>query len=871
MKFKFTKDLPYQLDAINAVVDVFDTGKNIAQNRVGESVFALRSLSSVVGNELEIDEARILKNVQAIQEQNGIEEKSITLGSLDFSIEMETGTGKTYVYLRTAMELCRRYGLKKFIILVPSVAIREGVLKTIKQTTEHFNEIYNFRFGSFAYDSGKLSQVRNDFVQSPDMQIMVMTIQSFNKDSNILRQSDRDDTHGEAYLDLIAQTRPVVIMDEPQNMESELSKSAIDALRPLFKLRYSATHKEKHNLMYRLTPIDAYRQSLVKRIEIYGVKESDPNAFVFQVVGITAKKGQSPTAKVMLEIKQQDEYVIKETLITGGEDVLRKSKGNDKYKGLMVSEIDAKNKRIELSDGKLYPLEAEVSEDKESIFRTQIRETIKAHIEKQNDLGTRLKVLSLFFIDRVDNYVHEGSLIRTIFEEEFVQQQAHSERFKDLSVQAVHNGYFAKKVIKGVVEYKETRGDSKDDKDVYDLIMKDKERLLSLGEPISFIFTHTALKEGWDNPNVFQICTLNETRSTMKKRQEIGRGLRLPVDTEGNRVFDDRINILTVIANESYKEFVGSLQQEYDEAGYKGAPSAGNARARVNVVFKKNLPVESEDFKNLWEQIRRKTRFNIEVKTEKLVESALEKINQLSVGNLVVRVDKVIVDFDKDGKMKTVYENAAFGDQLDRALVIGDIIGRIERETGITRRTAYEIISKAETLNQLFASPEEYIRSVIVYIKHSLNDLLINEGLKYFPVEDVWEVELFEDFQGYKKDTIKSEKSVYSHVMFDSDGEREFAENLEKSTRVTLFAKLPSRFVVDTPLGTYNPDWAIVMKNDDGTQKLYLVRETKFVTALENLRPEEQQKIKCGIKHFAALGVDFDITQQKDLTDLIKS
>lgn len=862
MKFKFDKNLEYQADAVAAVTDIFDTGENAAKTA---EPFSLVAATPVVGNELAIDSVRLLKNVREIQERNGVAEVSAELGSLDFSIEMETGTGKTYVYLRTAHELNQKYGLKKFIVLVPSVAIREGVLKTIEQTRTHFRELYGNGFEYFAYDSSRLSRVR-EFAQSIDPQVMIMTVQSFNSDTNIMRQTP-DRFNGESPLSFVAATRPVVIMDEPQNMESELSKAAIADLDPLFKLRYSATHKEKHNLMYQLSPVDAYQQGLVKKIAVYGVKEDDVGERVFRVKKIETGKG-SPKARVMLEVKRADgKFEVKEVLLSGEDDLARKTK-NDRYADLYVREIDARRDRVELSDSSVYELSQEI-EDKEAIFRTQIRETIRAHFDTQKELGERIKVLSLFFIDKVDNYMPADGLIRRIFNEEFEMLKARSKRFLGHDAAQVHEGYFASKKERGAQTFIDTDGKRKGDKEVYDLIMKDKERLLSFEEPVSFIFSHSALKEGWDNPNIFQICTLRETHSTDKKRQEIGRGLRLPVDVNGDRVFDKNINVLTVIANESYQEFVTNLQSEYTAEGYRVPPEPSDKRRQVKVTFRKEWAASNEDFKKLWERIQKRTRYNIALDTETLIANAAETIQEeIQPRRLVVRIEKVKIDFDGDGRMKTIYEGSAAGEAIKRGRHIGNIVERIARETGITRQTVLAIFERVENLDLLLGNPEEYTRSVIALIRGVLSEMQINDGLEYIPTGDVWDLGLFDDFINYKDKTIESEKSTYKRVSYDSDGEREFAESLEKSGRVVLFTKLPSAFVVDTPLGAYNPDWAIVMKTDEG-EKLYLVRETKFVPDLNNLRPSEIQKIKCGEKHFAALGIDFRVVKEKDLSDLI--
>ncbi|MBU0648012.1 DEAD/DEAH box helicase, partial [Patescibacteria group bacterium] len=627
-------------------------------------------------------------------------------------------------------------------------------------------------------------------------------------------------------------------------------------------------HKEKHNLMYVLSPADSYQKGLVKKIEVYGVEESDTNEMMFQVKEIKTKKGQSPTANVLLEVKTADgEYVNKSVLIKHGESLFRKSRKNDKYGDLQVNEISAQHSRVELSDGKFYKLEEETSANKEAVFRTQIRETLKAHFNKQDELGDNIKVLSLFFIDKVENYMSDQGIIRKIFVDEFNKLKTNYSHFSDVSVDSVHNGYFANKKYKGEIIFKDTTGKTKADKEVYDLIMKDKEKLLSFEEPTCFIFSHSALKEGWDNPNVFQICTLNETKSQSKKRQEIGRGLRLCLNTDGDRQFDPNINILTVVANESYKDFVGSLQTEYTDAGYKSSIPAANARRRVNVKFRKHLATDNEDFKKLWDKIRKRTKYNIDFDEQKLISGVTGKINELDVANLVVRVEKVLVDFADGGKLKTIDRRESAGERLDSKIHIGNVINRIVKETEVTKQTIIEILSKIENLDLLFENPEEFTRSVIVLIQTAKNELLINEGLKYTPVGDVWEINLFEDMKGYQKNTMDSQKSAYERVLCDSKQELEFAHNLEISNRVKLYTKLPPKFVVDTPLGTYNPDWAIVVKTDEG-DKLYLVRETKFVNDLANLRPSELQKIICGEKHFQAIGVDFKVCKDKELNDL---
>lgn len=877
MKFKFAKNLEHQTGAINAIVDVFDTGKNLM--KVEDSFFR-NSVSKIIANELEVDPKSILENVQTIQRQNkidGITETTDGIESMDFSIEMETGTGKTYVYLRTILDLNKKYGLKKFIILVPSVAIREGVLKTIEQTKEHFRDMYNVGFNSFAYDSSKLAQVR-EFAQGLDLQIMIMTIQSFNSGTTVMKQTP-DRFYGERPIDIVAETRPVIIMDEPQNMESELSKSAIDELKPLLKLRYSATHKHLHNLVYRLGPVDAYRNGLVKKVEVYGTETSVAGDFIFKVVEITTKKGESPKAKVTLEVRNADgTYAKKDVAIKAGDDIEQKSKKNPKYKDLYVAEIDARDGTVELSNGERYKVVLDTLENKEAIFRTQIRETIRVHIRKQEELGDQIKVLSLFFIDEVKNYRGENPLIKRIFNEEFEAQKSRSQLLKGSDVEAVQAGYFSQDREKEGYKSQEVSTAGKREKLTYDLIMKNKEQLLSFSEPVAFIFSHSALKEGWDNPNIFQICTLIETTDEFTKRQKIGRGLRLPVDINGDRIHDAKVNVLTVIANESYEDFAKGLQDEYSQAGYVGVSKPVNARGRVEVKFKKVFATDNEDFKTLWDKIKQKTVYNIAINTEQLVGNAIAKINEeISFGRIAVIVNKAQIVIEADGRVKTIYQNKTVGESIETDVRIGNFVERVARETGLTKSSIVEVFSKVSNLDLVFKNPEEYIRSVVLIIEGCKNDMLVNEGLQYFPIKDAWKVELFEDLSGFlynpttkAGNAIRSEKgkSVYDHILFDSEGERQFAENLELLDTVKLFAKLPHWFVIDTPLGGYNPDWAIVMDGEDG-EKLYLVRETKFVEDLNNLRPSEEKKIICGQKHFTAIGLDnFKVARRADLKDL---
>src|SRR5579863_7366117 len=568
MKIQFSGNQPYQLDAIQAAVDLFE-GQPLAG---GAFEFRYESLTGLAltefgcGNQVVLSPEAILRNLQAVQQRNLIE-NSDKLESMDFSVEMETGTGKTYVYLRTLYDLHLRYGFSKFVIVVPSVAIREGVLSSIRLTREHFQVLYgNVPVDAWVYDSAQVSRLRQ-FAGSNHMQVLVMNIDAFNKKDIAVIHNDRDSMSGRKPIEFIQSTRPIVIIDEPQNMESEKAKEAIASLNPLCTLRYSATHRNLYHQIYRLDPVRAYDLRLVKRLEVASIV--DMPEFSRPYIALKAiNTGKSLTAKIEIDVTWDKAAERKTITARHGQDLFELSNEREVYRGYIIQNIDAGLKKIEFANGVEVQVGEQSGANADALMRTQIRETVREHFEKELRVlslpeGQRLKVLSLFFIDRVADYAAEDGKIRRWFAEAYGETRA-SPRYAKLpalAVEAVHNGYFAQDKGKP----KDTSGATKADDDAYELIMRDKERLLSLEEPLRFIFSHSALREGWDNPNVFQICTLNETKSPMRKRQEIGRGLRLPVDQNGQRVFDESVNKLLVMANESYEDFARALQSEYEE------------------------------------------------------------------------------------------------------------------------------------------------------------------------------------------------------------------------------------------------------------------------------------------------------------------
>ena len=852
MKFKFDSDLDYQQDAIQSVVKLFDGQKN------AQVSFPFVAENGVIPNSLNLSQAKILDNLKAIQQGNNLP-LSENLDGMDFSIEMETGTGKTYVYLRTALELNKQYGLTKFIIIVPSVAIREGVIKTLEITKTHFRHLFhNVGYNYYEYDSSKLSRIRQ-FSRSNGIEILIMTLDSFNKDTNVMNQS-RDKLSGQRPIDLVRMTRPILILDEPQNMESEKSKDALSRLDSLFNLRYSATHRNYYNLLYTLTPADAYNKGLVKKIEVSSViKDGDFNAAYIRCVdiisnerGIKAKlevhrKLKSGFKKATVTVKNRDNLAIKAKSLT--------------YDGYVVSEINAGYQFIKFENGVMVKLGQDLGGDKKDMMKVQIHQTIEEHFRKAQLLKPYgIKVLSLFFIDKVANYKDPEGSIRTAFTESFKQLQEQFSECKELDVEIVHSGYFS--------NYKSESGMERD-KEAFDLIMKDKERLLSFDEPVQFIFSHSALKEGWDNPNVFNICTLNNTVSNMKKRQEIGRGVRLPVNQNGDRMIELPHNVLTVIANESYSEYVSQLQTEYQEEGIVAPPSPPNARNKTTIKLKKGFELNT-DFKELWNRISKRTKYAVDIDTTQFIENCIEEINTITINTIRIKIQKVSLSIKEENGIQTRFIGEAAED-FDKSYSIPNLIEEVAQETALTRTTIFAILSNITNLDLLFKNPQEFISSIILIIKNRLQDFLVN-GIKYLDLGEQWEMTLFENIETYKNELIPIKKSIYENLILDSSGERNFAHQLEQDERVKLYIKLPRKFVVKTPIGEYNPDWAVVFTKQDqfGKQqdKLYLVRETKFVEDLGNIRDSEKRKIRCAEEHFNAIKVDFKpITKYEELAN----
>lgn len=873
MKIQFDSQQQYQLDAVNAVVDVFD-GQPLAGGQFEISLgigFGGAMTERGFGNQLELSPEEMLANIQTIQERNEIEigepaEDTPLQHGMNFSIDMETGTGKTYVYLRTIHELNAHYGFTKFIIVVPSVPIREGVLKNLEITKEHFQSLYgNQPFDYWVYSSKRVSNLRQ-FANSNQLQILVINIDAFNKKDISVIHKELDGLSGHRPIEFIQATNPIVILDEPQNMESDKAKEAISSLNPLCTLRYSATHKNLYNLLYRLDPVKAYDMKLVKQITVTSaLEENSFNQPYVHLESIKATKTKI-TAKLTLNVQKQNSPTRTSVSISkNGVDLYDLSGGRELYRGYVVDCIDAGFGYISFTNGVSLNIGETIGNYGDDLMKAQIRETIKEHLDKElavkRQLPDRpLKVLSLFFIDRVANYAATDGKLRQWFIELY-QEISQLPRYQSLNLPAVdniHNGYFAQDKQGNA---KDTSGATAADDSAYELIMKDKERLLSPTEPLRFIFSHSALREGWDNPNVFQICMLREVQSKVERRQTIGRGLRLPVDASGIRVFDPTINRLTVVANESYADFARALQTEIEEdcgVKFEGRIKNNRDRQKANLIPKWK---ENTDFLELWERIKYKTRYSVEYDTQRLIDDAARQINQMpAITAPQIRLEKVALSYAKTGVTSQLLSTTSSRTESTISN-IPDLISYLQRETELTRETLSSILLKSNRLSDIFVNPQQFLDLATRAIRFTMQQLMVN-GIKYERMAgEEYEMRLFEDREiaGFIDNMLSVDRSIYDAIEYQSETERQFAEILDGREDIKLFIKLPPWFKVQTPLGTYNPDWAIVKQVYEDEQKLYLIRETKGTRDQLRLRVGEGAKIYCGKQHFDVLNVNFNV------------
>ena len=986
------------------------------------------------GNKLEIDNDTLLANMHAIQRRNKLP-LSRDYDSRQFSIEMETGTGKTYVYTKTILELNKRYGFSKFIVVVPSVAIREGVFKSLQVTEEHFKNLYDgIPYRYFIYNSAKLSDVRQ-FATSGNIEIMIINIDAFKKAENIINQ-EQDKLNGETAMRYIQDTNPVVIIDEPQSVDNTpKAKEAIQSLNPLCVLRYSATHREKINLLYRLTPVDAYQMGLVKQICVSSSSvANDFNKPYIHLKSVSNDNGFS--AKIEIDIENKSGKVERKTITVKPNDNLFILSGKrELYEDYVIAGIDCTKgaECIEFSNSEVLQAGKTIGGVDENIIkRTQIYKTIEAHLNKELRYFEKgIKVLSLFFIDEVKKYrteTGEKGIYAQMFEEcynELMSKEKYAplKTYFNTDVEKAHNGYFSQDK-KGI--YKNTKGDTLADDDTYNTIMKDKEWLLSFDCPLRFIFSHSALKEGWDNPNVFQVCTLIEQKSTFTCRQKVGRGLRLCVNQEGERIEDRNINILHVMANESFAEFAETLQKEIEqETGMKfgvlqlsalmdltyeekveiehqmdeasafdvyealvandvidergvlrveseidnfeltkideplkhqikkilkqqepvtfeklkdvkcvetrieektfsheqaseimeelkemkviskegkikdtmkaqlkagkldlserytkaaqraimqalekadNRPVIRDANKEVTVRLKKQA-ILSPEFKELWDKIKQKTTYRVNIDT--LIKNCVKELREMPpIPKAKLLTSTAEIEIENAGIYSTE-KHTQTTDLENTYSYVPDILRLIASETLLKHSTIIQILKQSGHEQDFMNNPQLFYEKALEIISRNRHSLAI-DGIKYVKLagEEYYVQEIFDSEEllaNLDRNAVQVEHSVYDYLIYDSGVESRFAKSLDEDPDVKMFFKIPPRFKIETPIGSYNPDWAVFLEKD-GEQKLYFVLETKGTTSLLDLRNSEKLKIHCGKQHFAALedGIEFSEEPVKD-------
>ncbi|HRD74485.1 MAG TPA: DEAD/DEAH box helicase family protein [Hyphomicrobiaceae bacterium] len=1007
MKLKF-KVQPYQTNAVESVVDCF-AGQPLVSGvtyRIdpGRKAQASAFEEGFKNADIALTDLQVLANIKEVQRRQNLPMSDALVSSagcrFNLDVEMETGTGKTYCYIKTIFEMNKRYGWSKFIIMVPSIAIREGVYKSLQITADHFTESYGKKARFFIYNSKQLHELES-FSSDAGINVMVINIQAFNARGADNRRiyDELDNFQSRKPIDVIASNRPILILDEPQKMEGAATMEALPKFKPLMILRYSATHRTQHNRVHRLDALDAYNQKLVKKIAVRGIQTrglAGTNAYLY-LEGIDISK-KSPVARIELEVKLKSGEIKRQLKrLEFRDDLFSESGELDQYRdGFTISQIDARNDTVEFTNGAVLRAgEATGDVSERDIRRIQIRETIKAHLDKEKQLFAQgIKVLSLFFIDEVVKYRdyerpdEKGEYAR-VFEEEYellkaeylselaIDNEVYRKHLGAIETSKTHNGYFS--IDKKTNRLKDptvgARSVDSDDVDAYDLILKDKERLLSFGEPTRFIFSHSALREGWDNPNVFVMCMLKHSDNTISRRQEVGRGLRLSVDQHGDRmdhpaVVHD-INVLTVVASESYKDFVGGLQKEiadtlssrprkateayftgktiatesgpveitpamakqiyrylvkndysddadqisktYHEAKEAGTladlpdelkPHAEQIFQLVDSIFSdaqlpkvddgrkpKTNPLndnfEKKEFRELWARINQKAVYRVEFDSDELIRKCVNALDsQLRVTPLQYTVQTGLQgDGLTDDQLKAGDGFKLTGSTTERggsvhSLVRYDLLGNVAENTELTRKTVAEIFTgvAASVFGQFRENPEHFISEASRIIAEQKATMII-ERLAYDGLSDRYDVDIFtanQTGQDFSKASSKLKNHVYDYVVTDSDIERRFADQLDASSEVVVYAKLPRGFLIPTPVGDYNPDWAISFK-EGSVKHIYFVAETKGTMSSMKLREIENTKIECARKFFDEIGrrvtedrVKYDVvTSYEKLMDIV--
>ncbi len=867
------EQLEYQQQAIKTVVSVFKgQEKNNFDNACTEGI---RS------NILTLSRREIINNLKTVVKENGIEEETANLKEEnDFCVEMETGTGKTLVYIKTIFELFKQFGFTKFIILVPSVAIKEGVLKTFEIFEKQLEDIYNIKPNYFEYDSKRLSKVMN-FIEEQHPQIMIMTLQSFNSDDRILNQAEREDLFSNMpYIEAIAKTNPIVIMDEPQEgMDTANSIERLKTINPLFKIRYSATHKVMTNLVFRLTPFDSYKQGLVKKIEVLTVSEKNDEASMkIELASIEIKKNEDPKAIIKAWHLTGTGYKFKNSKKLCKDADLQDVTNNIIYRDYVIEQI-AKPIRgkgfVKFKNGAVI-YEGEQAKDYSAIFNEQLYWLIDTHFRKKEKLKEKgIKCLSLTFIDRVDNYIKPDGIIKNAFIEQYkkVYKEFYGEDPAARQIEQSQGYYFAQT---GKGDYTDNDNSMKNNKELYDLILKSKEELLTIDNPVEFIFSHSALGVGWDNPNVFNIATLNQSYSEIKKRQEIGRGLRICVNQNGERVYDpvttpegEEINLLTVIPNETYETFVSQYQSEIAEVygtTDAGAETRNNHKGRKlteKKINRNDALFESSSFKEFWKRLARKTEYLVSFNEKRLIEECIKAINEIKIAEHQVQISLGrIHGLSEDGVETSDFRTESRNANIQFAAL--DIIEEISENTSIAYPTVFKIVSGLKNKKEIVKNPPKFMQEAVNRIKNiELDEML--RALDYRITGEISDISIFEKEIVKNTDKIEStpNKGIYDHIIWDSEYEQTFAQKADNDTEVVCFLKLPSFYIIKTPAGDYNPDFGLVLKKrkirEENSSEYYFVIETKGTNDINDrkaLAENEIYKIKCAIKHFEALGIE---------------
>lgn len=895
VSIKFDSSQDYQLEAIDAVTSLFEGWTDFEWQPQTDGLLPDELVSSqFFANRMGVSEEQLETNIRKIQARERFNSEVLLVpvvpetlrmppGEIknvrDFSIEMETGTGKTYVYLRTAIELYVKYNLSKFVIIVPTVAIREGVLSALSSMKQHFHELYpGVQYDSYVYDSKNMGRLRQ-FGTTKHLQIMVMNIQAFSRDTNLINRED-ENLHDLKPVEFITATNPILILDEPQKLDGKTQKQSIENLNPLFKLRYSATHKDNHCLVYRLGPVDAYEQKLVKRIEVLSITaEENMNIAYIEVRKINVSKESKPSATVLVNrLDGQKQLTIKK------DQSLFDLTEMSIYKGWEVEDIvagvDATPGYVEFSNGRRISVNSTNDIESDWWQRAQISATIEKHFETELRLQQAaekgeikpMKPLTLFFIDRVANFYPSDGKFKIWFDELYESIASSHRKYRNLDLPKAadaRDGYFS--VTKDKSNAKDTNGDTKEDSESYDRILKNKERLISPEEPVRFIFSHSALSEGWDNPNVFTICNLQETQSEIKRRQQIGRGLRLPVMENGERCRIDRLNALTIVASETFQNYATALQKEMtaDTGERFGAGQIVDARKRRQVNLKSGFESVS-GFKELWAFIAPRTTYELSFSSQDLIDEAtirlkdLGKADPISAPKIVIKQTSLVVSAGKD--IQPGGSQPEIRMSYQRNTKMPDILLDLQSTLPVSRSTIAKVIAASGRLAEMLINPAAFAFQVRKAIRQSLANTLVDRGgIKYYPIEghnSRYLASFFSDrvIESYEDNIVDVKKSIFDAVVCDSNVEKNFALALDSREDVELFIKLPDWYKIPTPIGSYNPDWAIVRKEQSGEKRLYLVVETKGSVVLENLQFEgERWKINFGKHHFLAIKVDYKI------------